>query len=254
MALTPAALAFERAVECEILAEQPFAHPMLDIGCGDGIFAHILFDEKIDVGIDPDLSEVEKSKTMSAYDELIVCYGDNIPKEDASFKTILSNSVLEHIDDLMPVLIEANRLLAPGGKFYITIPTDQLERNGLLARVLSGIGLNSFANKYAVFHNRFWRHFHAHSPKIWRDMFKEAGFTIVEERVYASKNFSTFYDTLVPLALPSFVAKTLTNRWFFFPKMRSMFSILVYVAIAGFQHQLKKGEGSSLVYYALTKS
>jgi len=48
----PISLAIERSFECEILSKQKFQRPILDIGCGEGLFALILFDEKINVGID----------------------------------------------------------------------------------------------------------------------------------------------------------------------------------------------------------
>ena len=67
------------------------------------------------------------------------------PETDGSYRTIFSNSVLEHIPDLLPVLVEQHRLLAPGGNFYVTIPTDRWERASLLARSLHALGLHEFA-------------------------------------------------------------------------------------------------------------
>src|SRR5579872_4953725 len=93
----PLPLALERTLECKILSTQKFQRPILDIGCGEGIFAKKLFNEKIDVGIDPNPSELERAQSYDAYDELIQCWGDQIPKKDGTFNTILSNSVMEHI-------------------------------------------------------------------------------------------------------------------------------------------------------------
>ena len=39
----PVPLAVERSLECEILSRQEFVRPILDIGCGEGIFASVLF-------------------------------------------------------------------------------------------------------------------------------------------------------------------------------------------------------------------
>ena len=112
----PLALAFERVMECRILSRQTFERPILDIGCGEGLFAHVLFTEKIDTGIDPNARELQRAHALGGYHELIECFGDSIPRPDGAYQTVLSNSVVEHIPNLGPVLREAFRLLALEGK------------------------------------------------------------------------------------------------------------------------------------------
>jgi SAM-dependent methyltransferase len=252
--IAPAALAVERAVECEILLQQSFARPILDVGCGDGIFASILFDEKIDTGVDLDADEIARARKMDAYLELIVCPGSVIPKRDQSFNTILSNSVLEHIPDLVPVLKEVHRLLAPAGFFIVTIPTDQLEHNSAPARVFRSLGLLGLETWYGRFHNRFWQHYNVHSREEWRALFAGAGFEVVEERLYASPDFSSFYDLLMPFAIPSILAKKLFGRWLLLPRMRKYYVGVVGKLVGNLHDRLKLGEGSSLVFYALKRS
>lgn len=251
--LAPAALAFERAVECEILKEREFVRPILDIGCGDGIFAAILFDEKLDTGIDLDPAEVARAEKQDAYHELLVCAGDRIPKPDQSYNTVLSNSVIEHIPALMPVLKEAHRLLAPHGQLFLTIPTDRLEHNSLPARIFDLLGAAELEARYGKFHNRFWQHYNVHPPAGWRELFTAVGFEVADERLYASPNFSSFYDLLMPCALPSIAAKRLLGRWFLLPDLRRYYAGLVYWLIVGIHRILKREAGSSLVFYALRK-
>jgi len=252
--LAPAALAVERAVECDILKEREFNRPILDIGCGDGIFAAILFDEKLDTGIDLDPAEIARAERQDAYRELLVCAGDKIPKPDQAYNTVLSNSVIEHIPDLMPVLKEAHRLLAPNGQLFLTIPTDRLEHNSLPARIFNLFGATGLETRYGAFHNRFWQHYNVHSRAGWRELFAAAGFQVDDERLYASPNFSSFYDLLMPCALPSMAAKRLFGRWFLLPGLRRHYAGLVYWLIAGIFRSLKKEAGSSLVFYALRKT
>src|SRR5277367_5210719 len=92
--IAPAALAIERSLECEILARQRFTRPILDLGCGDGIFAFILCAEEIETGVDHDPAEVARARIYDRYEELITCSADAVPKPDASYRTIVSNSVL----------------------------------------------------------------------------------------------------------------------------------------------------------------
>src|SRR5947209_4491198 len=137
MASAPFALAFERTLECRIYESLRFERPILDVGCGEGLFAKIAFGEKIDTGIDPDEHEIERARELGAYQELIACWGNEIPKPDGYYKTIVSNSVLEHIPDLKPVLLEINRLLAPGGRFYMTVPSDKFDHYTVLNTLLN---------------------------------------------------------------------------------------------------------------------
>src|SRR4051812_42839859 len=84
-ASAPLALAFERTLECRLLSEQKLNRPILDLGCGDGLFARILFADRIDTGIDPNQKELRKAERTAAYKELIHCFGSRIPKPDGSY-------------------------------------------------------------------------------------------------------------------------------------------------------------------------
>ena len=51
--------------------------------------------------------EIDRAADTMIYDELLLDFGDKIHKKDKSFNTIFSNSVLEHIEDIHAVLLEA---------------------------------------------------------------------------------------------------------------------------------------------------
>jgi len=80
--------------------------------------------------------------------ELINCPGSKIPKPDESFSTVMSYSVLEHIEDLEPVLKEVHRLLKTNGKFYVTLPTNLFDRFSNVYQFLTVLGLKGLAESY----------------------------------------------------------------------------------------------------------
>lgn len=252
--IAPAALAIERSMECEILAAQRFEPPILDIGCGDGVFAAVLCADPIDTGIDYDPAEIARAKTYDRYHELLACGGDAIPKPDGSYRTIFSNSVLEHIPDLLPVLKEQHRLLAPGGRFYVTIPTDRWERSTLPARVLHAAGLEAQAKNYARLYNSFWNHYHAYSEEQWIALFERAGFKVVDRQIYAPANVTTLLDVLTPLALPAMVSKRVLGRWIAFPTLRKVIAPLIYGLLLGPTSACRAQRGGGLIFFSLTRS
>ena len=220
IACTPWALALERTLECQLLAKQQFVAPVLDIGCGDGLFASILFADKIDTGIDLDPSEIECARKTGAYQELICCPGSQIPKESGTYQTAFSNSVLEHIPDLAPVLREVHRLLKPGGNFFFTVPTDEFEQSAAIYRALKGVGLADLARRFGKRYNSFWRHFHAYNTDEWKRLAIDAGFEVVQMVRYNPPSMTTRNDVLAPMAALSSILKRSTGRWVLSPKLR----------------------------------
>jgi SAM-dependent methyltransferase len=97
----------------------------LDLGCGDGLLTRIVLQEvgaRVLVGVDPDPAEAEQARALGIYAGVHVAGGDKVPEADSGFDWALSNSVLEHIPDIDPVLAEVARLVRPGGKFIFNVP------------------------------------------------------------------------------------------------------------------------------------
>jgi SAM-dependent methyltransferase len=249
----PLALGIERSLECEIMRRQKFERPVLDIGCGDGLFSYILVDEKIDVGIDPDGRELERARKYGMYDELIQCCGDNIPKESGTFNTILSNSVLEHIAEPFPVLNEASRLLGQGGKFYVTVPTDMFDRYSILYRLLSLVRFDGLAQRYRKFFNGFWKHFHFHNSRDWERIFTDSGFEVVGSEEYCSKTICLLNDLLAPFAFLSFVIKKMLNRWTICPNLRAIYMYPFYLIACYVTRKYEVGDKRGIIFFSLRK-
>ena len=254
LSLVPIPLAFERFLEARIYQRRSFQRPILDIGCGDGIFASVVFGEKIDTGIDPDPRELERARDFGAYEELIECKGDAVAKPDGFYGTIFSNSVLEHIPDIEPVFRETHRLLAAGGKFYVTVPSHRFDEYSIVNQVLCAVGLRTLAARYRAFFNRFWRHYHFHTPDGWAALAQRNGFAVAEVHTYAPKAICLLDDLLAPFSIVSFVIKKVFNRWVLFPRLRRR--LMAPVASAGYR-LLEGGDAArdgGLVFMELTKA
>lgn len=64
----------------------------------------------------------ENMRARNVEADLRLYNGVNMPFDTGSFDYIFATSVLEHVSDLRGVLREANRVLKPGGAFYISFP------------------------------------------------------------------------------------------------------------------------------------
>lgn len=129
------ATALWRATEIAVLVKSGLPQGRgLDVGCGDGHLTGIVLEHlehggaREVVGFDPDPAEIELARATGLYRELICCGGDKVPLPDGSFDWALSNSVLEHIPDVRPVLAETARLLRAGGEFVFTVPAPDFHR------------------------------------------------------------------------------------------------------------------------------
>jgi len=120
-----------RAVELDAVQQHGLPEGRgLDLGCGDGKLTQIL-NEAIGhsvnrrwVGVDPDPNETILAQETGIYECVHTVIGSEIPEADASFDFAFSNSVLEHIPDIEPVIAEVSRLLRSEGKFTFTVPCD----------------------------------------------------------------------------------------------------------------------------------
>ncbi len=126
------ATALWRAVEVGELLRRPLPEGRgLDLGCGDGKLTRSIMEHATHrslVGVDLDPGETEQAARLGLYEAVHTTSADRIPEASESFDFVLSNSVLEHIPDLDPVVAEVSRLLKPNGSFVFTVPSAGFHR------------------------------------------------------------------------------------------------------------------------------
>ena len=190
------ATAFWRGIEIDVLAKAGIPDGLgLDLGCGDGILTEILFDRigrtPTLVGIDPDPLETEAAKNYKFYARIHTAGGAAIPEPDCTFDYAISNSVLEHIPDLEPVIAELHRVLKPGGKFFFTVPCPGFHEN------LSGSVIPSVSRaRYLADLDRRLAHFHYLSEADWHALCNRNGLQLLSTSGYLGERATKRWEIL----------------------------------------------------------
>ncbi len=120
-------LLFKAVLSVRHAAKKPaFFKRAIDLGCGTGLGAGA-FAKEVDhfIGIDLSPGMIEQARATGLYAELEV--SDMVAglrcKADASANLILAADAMCYVRDIAPVLVEAKRVLAPGGAFAFTLET-----------------------------------------------------------------------------------------------------------------------------------
>jgi SAM-dependent methyltransferase len=178
--------AFWRYFEVQALRKISCEHPILEIGCGDGRFSSMVFEE-IDEAIDVNPRSVEKCRKMSGglYRRLRCLDVRELTLQDGGFATVYANCVLEHVPEIEKVLAGCFRGLRPGGKLVITIPLVRMNRHLLFPW-----------GWYARLRQRQLAHINLLSESGWEDLLRGIGFSVIEFHPYLSGKACKFWDTI----------------------------------------------------------
>lgn len=211
-----------RAVEARFYQDIELVEPILDLGCGDGHFASVMPPHPPFVGLDPWWGPLTEAKGRTAYSFVMQASGATMPFPSARFSTVISNSVLEHIPNLDPVMAEVERVLAPGGKFVFCVPSDCFLAFLSISRGLKRIGLSGPARMYEAFFNRISRHHHCDDPATWGARLDQAGLKLVRHWYYFSQGALVTLEWGHYFGVPSVLTKKLFGRWIVAPNRANL--------------------------------
>ena len=226
----PAFRALLRAMEARFYEDLlPLADPVLDVGCGDGHFASLAFPRALAAGIDPSAGMLVEARERGAHVVLSQSVGEALPFGDGTFSTVISNSVLEHIPDVDPVLAEISRVLKrptsgngkDRGLFIFCVPSEYFTEFLFFSGLFDRMGLEGLARAYEGYFNRISRHHHCIGPDDWRGRLGRAGLKLVDFFYYFSERAHHALDLGHYLGVPNLIAKRLTGRWVLFPSHRN---------------------------------
>jgi SAM-dependent methyltransferase/4-amino-4-deoxy-L-arabinose transferase-like glycosyltransferase len=213
----PAFRALLRAVEARFVNAIPLAEPVLDLGCGDGHFAQMILAKYELVGVDPWWGPLNKARNNGVYSLVVQSLGDMLPFSDGHFASVVSNSVLEHIQDVQEVLLEANRVLRVNGRLVITVPSQHFASWLGVASSLDRLGLHLAADGYRKVFNTISRHVHTDSPTVWASRLADAGFCVDRWQYYFSEKALRALELGHFQGLPSALLHFVTGHWIVAP-------------------------------------
>jgi len=228
---------FLRAVEGRYYEDISLSHPLLDLGIGDGHFSASTLEGQVDVGIDPAIASLREAGTYPAAGLLACAEGGELPFQDSYFSTIISNSVLEHIPNLDPVLNEVYRLLKPGGQFIICVPNDNFTQNLSIALGLKKMRLFKLATWYSAFFNKISRHYHPDSPLEWKQRLSKAGFVINKSWNYFPPRSLAILEWGHLFGIPAWINKKLFGKWILIPRKWNLWPIYNWLKHHFFRNQ-----------------
>lgn len=95
---------------------------LVDVGCGDKPYEAI-FAPHVRRYVGVEYSETYEPSANARVGRADLVYsGERMPFEAASFDTVLSNQVAEHVPDPAAFMRELTRILKPGGRLILTVP------------------------------------------------------------------------------------------------------------------------------------
>jgi len=218
----PAFRALLRAVESRFYANVQLPEPTLDLGCGDAHFASVTFDHPLAVGVDPWWRPLREAARRGAYLVLAQAEGGALPFATGHFASAVSNSVLEHIPDLAPVLAELARVLRPGAPFIFCVPSDHFVEFLSISGALRAVGLTAAAGAYESFFNRISRHHHCDPPHVWHERLMRAGFAVERSWYYFSASALRALEWGHYFGAPAAISKAVTGRWILSPSRANL--------------------------------
>lgn len=207
-----------RAIEAKFYQQFELPQPVLDLGCGDGHFAGITFKDGLDVGIDPWIGPVKKARRENAHRLVILGDGECLPFPTGHFKSVISNSVLEHIPDVEKVLKELSRVTSPDAIFLFCVPNHMFLENLSISKFFDRLGLKFLGSAYRTFFNRISRHHHCDDPDTWNHRLEECGFTVEKWWHYFSPGAFRTLEWGHYLGLPALICHFLFGKWILVPE------------------------------------
>jgi SAM-dependent methyltransferase len=227
----PTALAIKECVRLHSMRGLQCEGPILDVGCGDGLFARLAFQEAEVWGIDIDGNEGRRAQASRAYAQVMLADITRARLPESFFGSCVANCSLEHIPDLGAALRTIYKALKPGGVVYTFLPNRDWASYMATPRALERLGLGSLSRTLCEALDNQFRHEHLEDAEGWAKWFRDAGFEVPRvEPIGSTASTVTFELFLLP-SLLGLVNKKVTGRWTLLPNLRGLGAVPVYALV-----------------------
>ncbi|MCC6876162.1 MAG: class I SAM-dependent methyltransferase [Sandaracinaceae bacterium] len=237
-AYAPAALALRECVRLAAMRGVELPEPILDVGCGDGVFARLCYPERQVWGIDVNPSEIRRAQSTATYSTLICGSITTSDLPQGYFKSAIANCSLEHVPDIAGAFRTISGALAKDAPFVLIVPTPDWTHELLIPRILEVAGLSGLARFYRDGLDRIFYHVHLYDEARWRELLEEAGFAVDHVEPIVSSGVAGAFDVLLYPSVSGWITKRLTGRWTLMPPLRR--------ALSGLPKQVVRGLAAAL--------
>lgn len=200
-------LALWRANEAGAYAQVEIVAPALDVGCGTGHFARAAFPGPFDRGCDVSSRAVDSARRTGAYRDVDLADASALPYPAGSFRTVVSNCVLEHVRDIDGALREIARVLQPGGRLYFSVPSPRFNDWYCLRVAFREAGLDRAAERCLERFNEIQEHRNIMGREAWEGKLEASGMRLVSANEYLPRRAYRYFsilDTVWKAPLPGF--------------------------------------------------
>ena len=219
---SPAALAVRECLRLRAVRKFELEPPILDIGCGDGLFAALAYPGKQVWGIDVNLTEIRRAQSTAAYNALVCGSICDVSLPRGFFSSAIANCSLEHVPELDRALANIRSALRPGGEFLAIVPTPEWTRLLAIPQLLRQAGLVGLADAYGRGLDSVFHHIHLYDDVEWRRRIEAVGFQVRSVETFTSRRSSCVFDALLYPSLVGWVTKKLTGKWVLAPALRNL--------------------------------
>jgi SAM-dependent methyltransferase len=222
---TPTALCIKECARLATLRQYQCPEPILDVGCGDGLFTDIAFGGREVWGIDIDASEGRHAHNTKAYAQVIL--GDitraRLPQD--FFGSCVANCSMEHIPRIGDALQNIRRSLKPGAEAFLFVPNKDWASHMLVPRGLRALGMDGLARAVQQKVDGVFKHHHLHDREGWTRLVEDAGFEVISVDPALSTATTVGFELFLLPSLLGLLNKKLTSRWTNFPGLRKLASL-----------------------------